>query len=160
MNNLIYKTPVPEEKAREELKAFLEYFEREEGINNLRFFKAEDIVYDIVYWAEPVYDDWSLGGKAWYCDPYEQRCQKTYLINKDGTIEKVDEFEFFELQIWKVFERYPQKLLKTEYIVVAEINYNSATIYYTENTTAVQNKILRIICQQVKQKAQEFLAGR
>lgn len=146
MNNLIYRRPVTKEEVPEGIKKFIEYFEAEE-VPVSEVFEAEDLIYDVVYWAKPVCDDWPLGGKIWYCDPYEQRCQKTYLINKDGTIEKVDEFEFFELQIWKVFERYPQKLLKTEYIVVAEINYNSATIYYTENTTAVQNKILGIISQ-------------
>ncbi|ADQ41619.1 hypothetical protein Calkr_2154 [Caldicellulosiruptor acetigenus I77R1B] len=147
MNNLIYKTPVPEEKAREELKAFLEYFEREEGIDNLRFFKAEDIVYDIVYWAEP-HEPWD-------------HCQKTYLVHTDGTVEEVDGFEFFELQIWKVFEKYPQKLKTTKYIVIAENHGDVATICYTENTTAVQNKVLRIIRekQEIKQKIQKLLAG-
>lgn len=161
MDSLIYKIPVPEEKARKELKEFLDYFKREEDIDNLRFFKAEDIIYDIAYWARVTNDNWPLGGTVWSYEPWDH-CQKTYFVNTDGTVEEVDGFEFFELPIWKVFEKYPQKLLSTGYIVVAEIHRDVATIYYTENTTAVQNKILRIIsqCHQTKQKVQKLLAGK
>lgn len=83
MNNFIYKIFVLEEKVREELKVFLEYFEREEGIDNLWFFKVEDIVYDIVYWVE-LYELWDY-------------CQKIYFVYMDGMVEEVDGFEFFEL---------------------------------------------------------------
>ncbi|WAM36561.1 hypothetical protein OTK01_000335 [Caldicellulosiruptor acetigenus] len=160
MDNLIYKIPVPEEKAKKELQKFLEYFEQEEGVNCLQFFKSEDIIYDIAYWARVTNDNWPLGGTVWSYEPWEH-CQKTYLIHTDGTIEEVDGFEFFELQIWKVFEKYPHKLLTTGYIVIVEIHGDVATICYTENTTAVQNKILRIIRekQEIRQKIQKLLAG-
>ncbi|WPX08198.1 hypothetical protein [Anaerocellum danielii] len=144
MDGLIYKTPVPEEKARQEIQKFLEHFEKEEAIDKIQFFYA-DIIYDIAYWAD-FYEPWG-------------RCQKSYLVYEDGSVEEIDGFEFFELQVWKVFEKYPQKLQKAKYIVVAEIEDDSAVIYYTENTTTVQNKVLSIIerTQETRRKAKEII---
>lgn len=158
MNTLIHKRPVTKEEISEEIKKFIDYFEKEE-LPVVAIYEAEDLIYDLAYWAQPVADSWPLGGTVWTYDFEHQ--QKMYLIHQGGTIEKVDEFEFFEQQVWKVFEKYPQKLLSTKYIIIAEIHYDSATICYTENTTAVQNKVLGIIsqCRRVKQEVQKLLAG-
>jgi len=158
MNTLIHKRPVTKEEISEEIRKFIDYFEKEE-LPVAAIYEAEDLIYDLAYWAQPVADSWPLGGTAWTYNSEHQ--QKTYLVHEDDTIEEVDEFEFFELPVWKVFEKYPQKLLTTKYIIIAEMHEDVASICYTENTTAVQNKILRIIRekQEIRQKIQKLLAG-
>ncbi|ADQ06088.1 hypothetical protein Calhy_0340 [Caldicellulosiruptor hydrothermalis 108] len=158
MNTLIHKRPVTKEEISEEIRKFIDYFEKEE-LPVIAIYEAEDLIYDLAYWAQPVQDNWPLGGTIWTYD--FERQQKTYLVHQNSKIEEVDGFEFFELQIWKVFEKYPQKLLTTKYIIVAEMHENVASICYTENTTAVQNKVLGIIRekQEIKQKIQKLLAG-
>jgi len=159
MNTLIHKRPVTKEEISEEIRKFIDYFEKEE-LPVAAIYEAEDLIYDLAYWAQPVADSWPLGGTIWTYDFEHQ--QKTYLIHQGGTIEKVDEFEFFEQQIWKIFERYPQKLLTAQYIAVVETNRDSATVYYTENSSRLQNKILGIISEyrKTKKEVQKLPAGK
>jgi ribosomal protein S17E len=158
MNILIHKRPVTKEEISEEIRKFIDYFEKEE-LPVVAIYEAEDLIYDLAYWAQPVADSWPLGGTVWTYD--FERQQKTYLIHQNSKIEEVDGFEFFELQIWEIFEKYPQKLLTAQYIVVVETNRDSATVYYTENSSILQNKILGVIaqCRRIKQEVQKLLAG-
>jgi len=159
MNTLIHKRPVTKEEISEEIRKFIDYFEKEE-LPVVAIYEAEDLIYDLAYWAQPVADSWPLGGTIWTYDFEHQ--QKTYLIHQNSKIEEVDGFEFFELQIWEIFEKYPQKLLTAQYIVVVEANRDSATVYYTENSSRLQNKILGIIskCREIKKEVQKFIAGK
>jgi|GEM_PF-6754720 len=105
MNTLIHKRPVTKEEISEEIRKFIDYFEKEE-LPVAAIYEAEDLIYDLAYWAQPVADSWPLGGTIWTYDFEHQ--QKTYLIHQGGTIEKVDEFEFLNSRFGRYLRDIPK----------------------------------------------------